>query len=107
MIDGPSLPAQDHVYRIQLSILPRKGLRRRSGGWRVKRYNARAEKGQGDLGWGLLKDSREATDGLKLGTAVGTGSYGIVREATYKGYKVRFLGSYRLPLSPKCPRAKA
>ena len=41
---------------------------------------------QGELGWQMLSKSEKT--GLQLGTAVGTGSYGIVREAYYRGYKV-------------------
>ena len=82
------------VFPHKLFPRPRKlarglnGLRLRAlkGRSKARKPAASALGEQGELGWQVLPQNDRS--GLALGTAVGTGSYGIVREAYYKGYKV-------------------
>lgn len=59
------------------------------GSRKLSRGSVRVLAEQGELGWQVYTQNEKS--GLQLGTAVGTGSYGIVREASYKGYKVLYL----------------
>ena len=75
---------RDGVFKVQFTI--------RNYPKRLKSYTgarlvcAVSTFDQGELGWHLLSGTEKS--GLQLGTAVGTGSYGIVREAHYRGYKL-------------------